>query len=155
MVAPSSFSPSRSASLASPGFDLAPRHRRVLRAFGEALFAHAAGPSDAQLDRLVERMRGHLEPVSRMQRTMLLLALDLVRWLPLLLFVSWRTFEGLPLAGRERLLYRMDRSRVMLLLLPLIAFKTVLCMHFFEDDAELRALGYPGDERKRWLTIAH
>jgi hypothetical protein len=44
---------------------------------------------------------------------------------------------------------------VMLLLLPLIAFKTVLAMHFFEDDAELRALGYPGDERKRWLTIAH
>jgi len=135
-------------------FDLAPRQRRVLRAFGEALFAHAAGPSDAQLDRLVERMRGHLEPVSPMQRTMLLLALELVRWLPLLLFVSWRTFDDLPLAKRERLLDRMDRSRVPLLLLPLVAFKTVLAMHFFEDESELRALGYPGDERKRWLTIA-
>jgi len=138
----------------APRFELAPRHRRVLRAFGEALFAHAGGPSDAQLDRLVERMRGHLEPVSKMQRTMLLLALELVRWLPLLLLVSWRTFDDLPLAARERLLDRMDRSRVPLLLLPLIAFKTVLCMHFFEDPVELRALGYPGDERKRWLTIA-
>jgi hypothetical protein len=27
-------------------------------------------------------------------------------------------------------------------------------MHFFEDAGELRAMGYPGDERKRWLKTA-
>jgi hypothetical protein len=38
--------------------------------------------------------------------------------------------------------------------MPLIAFKTLLSMYFFEDPSELRAMGYPGDERKRWLKIA-
>jgi hypothetical protein len=136
-------------------FTLAPRHRAVLRAFGEALFAHPGGPRPAQLDRLVERMEGHLEPVSRTQRTLLLLSLDFVRWLPLLLFVALAPFESVSLEKRGALLERMDRSRVTLLLLPLIAFKTILSMHFFEDEAELRAMGYPGDdERKRWLKLA-
>jgi hypothetical protein len=90
-----------------------------------------------------------------MQRSLLLLALELVRWLPLLLFVALRPFEDVSLEKRGALLERMDRSRVTLLLLPLVAFKTVLSMHFFEDEAELRAMGYPGDdERKRWLKLA-
>jgi hypothetical protein len=38
--------------------------------------------------------------------------------------------------------------------MPLVAFKSLLSMYFFEDEAELRAMGYPGDERKRWLKIA-
>jgi hypothetical protein len=136
-------------------FELAPRHRAVLRAFGEALFAHPGGPRPEQLDRLVERMERHLEPVSRTQRTMLLLSLDLVRWLPVLLFVALRPFEDVSLEKRGALLARMDRSRALPLLLPLIAFKTILSMHFFEDEGELRAMGYPGDdERKRWLKVA-
>lgn len=136
-------------------FALAARHRAVLRAFGEALFAHPGGPRPAQLDRLVERMERHLEPVSRTQRTLLLLSLDFVRWLPLLLFVAFAPFESVSLEKRGALLERMDRSRVTLLLLPLIAFKTILSMHFFEDETELRAMGYPGDdERKRWLKLA-
>jgi hypothetical protein len=135
-------------------FALAPRHRAVLRSFGEAMFAHAGGPAPAQLDLLVDRVERHLEPVSAVQRALLLLSLDLVRWLPMLLLTAARPFESLPLARRERLLARMDRSRVMLLLLPLIAFKTLLSMHFYEDPAELRAMGYPGDERKRWLKAA-
>jgi hypothetical protein len=126
----------------------------VLRAFGEAMFAHPGGPTPVQLDVLVDRIERHLEPVSAMQRALLLLSLDLVRWLPVLLLKSLRPFEGLDLARRGRLLERMDRSRVLLLLLPLIAFKTLLSMHFYEDESELRAMGYPGDERKRWLNIA-
>ncbi len=139
----------------APVHVLAPRHRAVVRALGEALFAHATGPSAAQLDALVERVDSHLRPVSPAQRRMLLLALELVRWLPVLLLVAPRTFDDLDLARRGRLLERMDRSRVLLLLLPLIAFKTLLSMHFYEDEAELRAMGYPGDDaRKRWLRTA-
>jgi hypothetical protein len=132
---------------------LASRHRAVLRSFGEAMFAHPGGPSAAQLDVLVDRIERHLEPVSAVQRALLLLSLDLVRWLPVLLLTSLRPFEELDLARRGRLLERMDRSRVLFLLLPLIAFKTLLSMHFFEDEVELRSMGYPGDERKRWLKI--
>jgi hypothetical protein len=136
-------------------FSLAPRHRAVLRAFGEALFAHAGGPRPEQLDRLVDRVELHLEPVSRAQRMMLLLSLDFVRWLPVLLFVALSPFEGVSLEKRGALLERMDRSRAAPLLLPLIAFKTLMSMHFFEDEAELREMGYPGDDqRKRWLKLA-
>jgi len=135
-------------------FELAPRHRAVVRALGGALFAHADGPRPEQLDALVDGLERHLVPVSTVQRTLLLLALDLVRWLPLLLFIAPRPFEDLSLERRLRLLERMDRSRFTLLLMPLIAFKSLLSMYFFEDPSELRAMGYPGDERKRWLKTA-
>jgi hypothetical protein len=138
-----------------PRFALRPRHRAAVRALGEALFAHEAGPTPAQLDALVDAVEAHLAPVSRPQRAMLLLALELVRWLPLLLFVAPRPFEDVGLAGRVRLLERMDRSRAVALLMPLIAFKTLLSLLFFEQPAELAAMGYPGDERKRWLRLAH
>jgi hypothetical protein len=135
-------------------FELAPRHRLVLRALGEALFAHEGGPRPEQLDALVAGVQQHLEPVSRVQRGLLLLALELVRWLPLLLLTFLGPFEDAPLRKRIALLERMDRSRFVLLVMPLVAFKTILSMHFFEDEAELRAMGYPGDERKRWLRTA-
>ena len=135
-------------------FELAPRHRLVLQALGEALFAHEGGPRPEQLDALVAGVQQHLEPVSRVQRGLLLLALELVRWLPLLLLTFLGPFEDAPLRKRIALLERMDRSRFVLLVMPLVAFKTILSMHFFEDEAELRAMGYPGDERKRWLRTA-
>jgi hypothetical protein len=140
--------------MSRPLAPLAPRQRAVLRALGEALFAHPGGPSPAQLDALVTGVEQHLEPVSRVQRGLLLLALELVRWLPVLLFVAAAPFEDVSLERRSRLLERMDRSHFMLLLMPLVAFKTVMAMHFFESEAELRAMGYPGDERKRWLRIS-
>jgi hypothetical protein len=135
-------------------FELAPRHRLVVRALGEALFAHASGPQPQQLDALVDGVERHLEPVSLVQRRLLLLALDLVRWLPVLLLTSLAPFEDVALPKRIALLERMDRSRFVLLVMPLVAFKTLLAMHFFEDEGELRAMGYPGDERKRWLRTA-
>jgi len=136
-------------------FELAPRHRAVVRALGATLFAHADGPRPEQLDALVEGFERHLAPVSKVQRTLLLLAVELVRWLPVLLFIAPHTFEDLSLERRLGLLERMDRSRFTVLLMPLIAFKSLLSMYFFEDPSELRAMGYPGDdERKRWLKIA-
>jgi len=132
-------------------FVLPDRHRAVVRALGEALFAHPGGPSPRQLDALVDGVAAHFQPVSRVQRALLLLALDFVRWLPVLLLTSLAAFESLSVAKRIVLLERMDRSHVVLLLMPLIAYKTLLSMHFFEDEGELRAMGYPGDERKRWL----
>jgi hypothetical protein len=135
-------------------FELAPRQRAVIRALGAALFAHAGGPRPEQLDALVDGFERHLVPVSAVQRTLFLFAVDLVRWLPVLLFIAPRPFEDLDLERRVRLLERMDRSRFTVLLMPLVAFKSLLSMYFFEDEAELRAMGYPGDERKRWLKIA-
>jgi hypothetical protein len=138
----------------SSSFSLAPRHRSVVYALGDALFHHPDGPSAEQLDILVTGVEQHLAPVSRPQRFMLLLALELVRWLPFLLFAGFDTFDGLSVDRRLRILVRMDRSRLIILLMPLVAFKTLFAMLFFEQAAELRAMGYPGDDRKRWLRLA-
>ena len=136
-------------------FVLRPRHRVVLRALGDALFAHEEGPGAAQLDALVAGFEAHLTPVSRTLRFGLLAMLDLIRWMPLLLFVSLQPFEGLARERRVRILERMECSRVAALLVPLVAYKSFLAFIFFEDPDELRAMGYPGDgERKRWLKLA-
>jgi hypothetical protein len=135
----------------APASPLAPRHRVTVRALAEALFGHDGGPTPAQLDTLVAAVDAHLTPVSAPQRALLLLALDLIRWLPVLLFLAARPFEDVPVDRRVRLLERMDRSRVLPLLMPLVAYKTLLSLLFFEQAEELRAMGYPGDERKRWL----
>ena len=127
----------------------------MLRALGDALFAHERGPTAAQLDALVDGFEAHLTPVSRTLRFGLLAMLDLIRWLPLLLFVSFRPFEAMSRDQRVRLLERMERSRAAALLVPLVAYKSFLAFIFFEDPDELRAMGYPGDgARKRWLTLA-
>jgi hypothetical protein len=131
---------------------LAARHRRVARAFAEALLALPAAPGDGPgaADALVDTFDAHLASVSRGLRPLLLLALDWLRWLPVVLFVAARPFEDLPVAARTSLLERMDRSRSPLLFLPLVAYKTLLSMMHFEQATELRALGYPGEERARW-----
>ena len=74
-----------------------------------------------------------------------------VRCTPL---VAARPFEDLPVAARTSLLERMDRSRSPLLFLPLVAYKTLLSMMHFEQTAELRALGYPGEDRVRWKRVS-
>ncbi len=136
-------------------FVLHPRQRRLLRALGDALFAHDGGPRAAQLDALVLGFEAHLTPVSRTLRFGLLAMLDLIRWLPLVLLVSPRPFEDLGREGRVRILERMERSRAAALLVPLVAYKSFLAFIFFEDPDELRAMGYPGDgARKRWLKLA-
>ncbi len=137
-----------------PSFAFSEHQRAVVRALGEALFHHEAGPTPAQLDTLVAGVEAHLGPVSRPQRTVLLLALLLVRWLPVLLWVAPDTFDAVSVPKRLRILERMDRSKVLILLMPLVAFKTLFAMLFFEQPAELRAMGYPGDDRKRWRVLA-
>jgi hypothetical protein len=137
-----------------PSFAFSEHQRAVVRALGEALFHHQAGPTPGQLDTLVAGVEAHLQPVSRPQRTALLLALLLVRWLPVLLWVAPDTFEAVSVPKRLRILERMDRSKALILLMPLVAFKTLFAMLFFEQPAELRAMGYPGDDRKRWRVLA-
>jgi hypothetical protein len=136
-------------------FVLRPRQRVVLRALGDALFGHERGPRAEQLDALVDGYERHLTPVSATLRFGLLAMLDLIRWLPLLLLVGFRPFEDLPRERRVRILERMECSRVAMLLVPLVAYKSFLAFIFFEDPDELRAMGYPGDGvRKRWLKLA-
>ncbi len=136
---------------------LAARHRRVVGALAQALLAipEAEAPAESQaLVAITDRFDDHLAAVSKALRAMLLVSLEWIRWLPLVLLVSWRTFDELPAGGRTALLERMERSRSPLLFLPLVAYKTLLSMMHYESGSELHALGYPGDERARWKRLA-
>lgn len=135
-------------------FALAPRHRTMVGAIAGALFEHEGGPTGAQLDAVVTAYEAHVGALSMQLRPVLLLTLDMVRWLPLLLFVAARPFDELDVETRVRMLERMERSRLLPLVLAFIAYKTLLTMIFFELPEELRAMGYPGLERKRWLRAA-
>jgi hypothetical protein len=130
---------------------LAVRHRRVARALAEALLAlpRPSGEPDPA-DALIDRFDAHVAAVSRSLRPLLLLALDWLRWVPLVLFVALRPFDELPVEARTSILERMERSRSPLLFLPLVAYKTLLSMMHYEQVSELYALGYPGEERVRW-----
>jgi hypothetical protein len=128
----------------------APRHRRVLRAFAEALFFDEERPFEVgRLDALVDDCDDFVSRASKTLRFGLRGILDAIRWLPPLVVRRLSTFEELPLADRVRMLERMDRGTPPLPLM-LVAYKTILAMLFFEAPGELVDIGYPGPERSRW-----
>ena len=133
-------------------FILRPRHRVVLRALGDALFAHDDGPrrGPARRPRRTDS-RAHLTPVSLRPSRFGLLA---ARSHPVAAAAAARgvrPFDDLPAERRVRILERMERSRAAPLLLPLVAYKTLLSLLFFEDPTSSGRWGTPATERKRWL----
>jgi hypothetical protein len=126
------------------------KHRRVLRAFAEAIFYDEEAPfEEGRLDALVEDCDDFVSRASKTLRFGLVGILSAVRWLPILMVHRFSTFEELSVADRVTMLDRMDRGSPPLPLM-LVAYKTILAMLFFEAPGELAALGYPGPERSRW-----
>jgi hypothetical protein len=126
------------------------RHRRVVRAFAEALFHHAVPVPEARLDAFAEEVDRFISPASKTLRFGLLLMLDVIRWLPLVVVGKAALFEDLPVDARITFLERLERSRITPLALILVAYKTMMTVLFFEDATELTATGYPGPARERW-----
>lgn len=130
------------------------RHREVVRAFAEALFADDAPPSAARLDALVDEIDRFISPASKTLRFGLLAMLDAVRVLPLVLLRRLATFEELPLAARTAMLERMEGARLAPLCLVFVAFKTLMTIAYYEHPGELESIGYPGPARVRHLHVA-
>ncbi len=107
----------------------------------------------AKLDAFVQDVDEFISPASKTLRFGLVVMLVAIRWSPLL-FGRLRTFDEMTVEERVQHLQRLERSKVRQLPLLVVAYKTVLTMLFYEDEAEQRALGYPGAERKRWLLRA-
>lgn len=126
-----------------------PKHRPVVRALAEAFFSPDGEVSDERLDAFVDEFDAYVSPASKSLRFGLLVLLFVLRWSPLLFFRP-KTFEELSLADRLTHLERLERSKVGQLALVVISFKTMMTMIFYEDEAELRGLGYPGEERHRY-----
>lgn len=126
------------------------RHRVLVRALAEAMFACDRGPSAARLDAFVEDVDSFVSHASRMLRLGLLLMLEVIRFAPLWLLWRPATFETLKCPDRIRVLERMESSRFVPLVLVFAAYKAILCLVYFEHRDELADVGY-SSERKRWV----
>jgi hypothetical protein len=121
----------------------------VVYAIAEAMFSEDGEVDAVRLDAQVDAAETHISAASRAVRLGLRVALVVVRLAPILFFVGLTTFERLPLPARVALLGRLERSRRAMLSLAFIGWRTILTLLFYEDPAELRALGYAGDDRHR------
>lgn len=132
---------------------LTERHRPMVRALAEALFSPDGEVSEERLDAFVDEVDRFISPASKTLRFGLVLMLFVLRWSPLL-YGRLRLFDEMPVADRIHHLERLDRSKIKQLPLLVVAYKTVMSMLFYEDEAELTGIGYPGAERKRWRLPA-
>ena len=127
--------------------------RVVLRALGEAMFSEEGDVSPERLDALVDEIDAYVSPASRGLRVSLVLMLKLIRYAPILLFFAGTTFDALSVQRRVKLLEKMDVSRIALLSLVVVAYRTIMTMVFYERPEEQKLLGYPGAERKTHLRL--
>lgn len=119
----------------------------------EAMFAEHGEVEPARLARHVEAMFAMVAVASWPVRFGLRLALVLLRLAPLVLFAHARTLERLTVAERVRVLERVERSRLMLLCLAFVGWRTIATLVVYEHPDELRALGYTSDERERHKRV--
>ena len=131
---------------------LRPRHRPLVRALAEALFSPNGEATPERLDSFVDDVDAFISPASKTLRFGLVMMLHVLRWSPLF-FGRFRLFDDMTVEERVAHLERLDRSKVKQLPLIVVAYKTILTMLFYEDEDELRGLGYPGPERKRNLNV--
>jgi hypothetical protein len=120
----------------------------------EAYFAYDGPMDPVRLETFSQEVDRAVSTASKTLRFGLLLMLDVIMWSPLFLIGRFSTFEGLSLEDRGRFLTKLEHSKIVPLALIFVAWKTLLTMLFFEEPSELKALGYPGDDRKRYLTVA-
>ena len=131
---------------------LEPRHRPLVRALAEALFSPNGEATPERLDAFVDEVDAFMSPASKTLRFGLVMMLHVLRWSPLF-FGCFRLFDDMTVEERVTHLEKLDHSKVKQLPLIVVAYKTVLTMLFYEDEDELRGLGYPGPERKRYLNV--
>jgi len=117
--------------------------RPTVLALAEAMF------ESERLADVVDDVLAFARAASLPSRVTLRLALALLRFAPMLLFVSWRPLERLDRERRRALLVRVEASAIGL---ALVAWRTLLVLHFYEDARELATVGYR-PERRRHLAI--
>lgn len=130
---------------------LRPRHRAVVGGFAEALFSDGVDDiPPARIEAFVDDVNHFVSPASKTLRFGLVVMLDIMRLMPLFVVGKFAFFEDLDLDTRTRMLEKMEGSHFAPLLLVFIAFKTIMTMAYFEDEKELRSMGYPGPARERY-----
>jgi hypothetical protein len=129
--------------------------RVVLRAIAEAMFSEDGDATASKLDAHVEEVDAYISAASKTLRFGMRVALFVIRLAPILLFVRMTTIERLEVHARAAVLARLERSRMASLTLAFVGWRTVMTLLFYEDPAELAAIGYSdARERHRKLPIA-
>ena len=121
-----------------------------MRALTEAFFTDDQPLAPERMDAYVDDVDDHMSRASKTLRFGLLLMIEALRLLPPLIVRRFRVFDDLDLEDRVTMLQRMDRSRFPIFPLIIVAFKTLMTMGWFEDEAMLRSMGYPGEARERY-----
>lgn len=122
--------------------------RGVVRAIAEAMFSEDGEVPNERLEAHVDDVDAFVSAASKTTRFGLRVALFFVRLAPILFFLRLTTLERLPLPERVGLLARLERSQRGSLSLAFIGWRSVMTLVFYEDERELRQLGY-GPERVR------
>ena len=142
--------------LAEPVLDLfLPRAGRTVRAIAEAMFVPGRPDPlpEERLEALVEGVFAFVAAASWPVRVGLRLALVLLRFAPLLLFLHARPLERLSLEERVHVLERLERSSFALFCLAFVGWRTIATLVFYEDARELAALGVVTATRRRHLQV--
>lgn len=126
------------------------RHRVVVRAMAEALFTTEGELPASRLDAFVQEVDDLISPASKTLRFGLLLLLDVLDVIPLFVVGRFSSFVDMSIEDRLAMLLKLERSKFPPFLLIFVAYKTLMSILFFEDEEELRALGYPGPGRERY-----
>jgi hypothetical protein len=121
--------------------------RRVVLAIADAMFESV--DTAVPLGAVVDGVLGFVAAASFASRVTLRVALVVLRFAPLLLFVSLRPLDRLDVERRRQVLARVEASP---LGLAFVAWRTLLVLHFYEDALALARIGYT-DERRRHLAV--
>ena len=120
--------------------------RRVVASLADALLEI---DDDSRVHALTDEVFAFVASAAFATRTTLGVALLVLRWAPLLLFMSWRPLDRLARDRRREVLERVERSPFGLVFVP---WRMLLMLHFYEDARELSRIGYRA-ERKRHLAV--
>lgn len=115
----------------------------------EAMFSEDGEVERARLEAHVGEVDAFVSAASKTTRLGLRLALLLVRLSPILLLLRFSLLDRLSLRDRVALLSRLERSTRSRLSLAFIGWRSLMTLIFYDDEAELRQLGY-SEARERY-----
>ena len=125
-----------------------PFSRRVIFALAEALFTDPDAPSDrgaaARFSWAVSDVDAMISNASAGHRILVRVTLVLLELLPLVIVGRFARCSSLPIDARVAYLSRLDRHRITQLALPVVLWKTLLTMVYFEHPEAAPILGYDG-----------
>jgi hypothetical protein len=120
------------------------------------MFAEDGEATSERLERHVAEVDAYISAASKTLRFGMRVALFVIRIAPILLFARMTTIERLDVHARADVLARLERSRIASLTLVFVGWRTVMTLLFYEDAAELAAIGYSdAREKHRHLPLAN